>query len=172
MDYFEVIRNRRSTRSFTEQPVEEEKLQQILFAANLSPSAGNKQAYEIYIVRDLEKRRALAGASYNQEFLIQAPIVLVFCTHAALSQPRYGERGVKLYTIQDATIACTQAILAATALGLGSVWVGAFDDQAIHQIIGAPPEHFPVAMLPIGHPTHIPEPRLRRKLEEMVHEVT
>jgi nitroreductase len=74
-----------------------------------------------------------------------------------------------LYCIQDATIACTYAMLAATALGLASVWVGAFDEQAVHKIICAEPGHRPIAMLPIGYPNESPRFRRRRALEDIVH---
>jgi len=171
MEFFEVVHNRRSTRHFTDQPVEENQLRQILEAINASPSAGNMQAYEVYVVRDLQVRQALTKASYDQEFITQAPVVLVFCTHAELNQPRYGERGVKLYAVQDATIACTIATLAARSLGLGSVWVGAFDEDAVHLTIGSPKGQTPVALLPIGIPEKWPGARPRRPLSDLIHEL-
>lgn len=171
MEFMNVVRERRSTRVFTDQPVEEEKLQQILEAANLAPSAGDLQGYEIYLARSLEVRQALARAAYGQDFIQQAPLALVFCAHPALSQARYGPRGVQLYCVQDATIACTVAMLAARDLGLGSVWVGAFDDDGVHQAIGSPKGQQPVAVLPIGYPTHWPRARPRRALAALVHEL-
>jgi nitroreductase len=153
MELLDVIHLRRSTRSFTSQPVEEEKLDKILKSINAAPSAGNMQAYEVYLVQNPELQKALSAASYNQEFLFQAPLVLVFCAHPARNRERYSTRGEKLYAIQDATIACTFAMLAAHSLDLGSVWVGAFNDEAVHKIIGAPPGQQPVAMLPIGYPS-------------------
>ncbi len=171
MQFFDVVQQRRSTRSFNTQPVEEEKLDQILAAIHDAPSAGNMQAFEVYLIRDPEKQKALAKASYDQEFLVQAPVVLVFCTHPARNQSRYGTRGEKLYSVQDATIACTFAMLAARSLDLGSVWVGAFQDDAVHKVIGAPSDQQPVAMLPIGYPTDWPSPRPRRPLSELVHEI-
>lgn len=110
-------------------------------------------------------------AAYDQEFVAQAPVVLVFCATPARSAVRYHERGETLYCIQDATIACTFAMLAATALGLGSVWVGAFDEVLAHKIIGAEPGHRPIAMLPIGYPNATPRIRPRRALEEIVHQI-
>jgi nitroreductase len=171
MEFFDVVHNRRSTRRFTDQPVEDDQLQQILEAINASPSAGNMQAYEVYVVRDLQVRKDLAKASYDQEFIAQAPVVLVFCTHAELNQPRYGMRGINLYAVQDATIACTIAALAARSLELGSVWVGAFDEASVHEIIGSPKGQTPVAMLPIGVPAKWPGARPRRPLTDLVHEL-
>ena len=140
----------------------------ILQSANRAPSAGNLQAYEIYRIQQSEHRTALANAALGQEFLSQAPLVLVFCTHAQRSTGRYSSRGSSLYTIQDTTIAYTFAMLAATALGLGTAWVGAFDEEAVHQILAAPPDICPFALLPVGIPTEDPTDRPRRPLGEVV----
>ena len=129
MEFFDVLSQRHSIRAYHPTPVEPEKLEQILQAINRAPSAGNRQAFEVYLVQDAPRQAKLVEAAHGQEFLAQAPLVLVFCAHPALSQVRYGVRGETLYTIQDATIACTCAMLAATALGLSSVWVGAFDEE-------------------------------------------
>jgi len=171
MDIFDVFSKRHSIRAFPDQPVADDVLKQILETVNRGPSAGNLQAFDIYQVSKIEHKQALMRASYDQEFLVQAPVVLVFCAVPSRSAVRYTERGETLYCIQDATIACTHAMLAATALGLGSVWVGAFDEETVHQIIGAEPGHRPVAMLPIGFPNAEPRIRPRRKLEEIVHQV-
>lgn len=171
MDFFDVLNERHSVRLFQERPVEAEKLQRIVEAINRAPSAGNLQAYEVYLVRQAKHRADLVRAAGDQQFLGQAPIVLVFCAHAKRAEARYLERGTELYCIQDATIACTFAMLAATALGLSSVWVGAFDEEAIREIIGARRDQRPVAMLPVGYAAESPRVRERRPLEEIVHEV-
>jgi nitroreductase len=171
MDFFDVVKERHSIRGYRDQPVEQEKLQQILESINRAPSAGNLQAYEVYLVCDVKHKTALVKASYDQEFLAQAPSVLVFCSHAARSAGRYGKRGADLYCVQDATIACTFAMLAATALGLSTVWVGAFDEDAVRRIVGAPQAHRPVAMLPVGYAAEAPRIRSKRSLNELVHQV-
>jgi len=169
MEFTEVIRNRHSIRTFTDQPVEAEKLQQILETANLAPSAGNLQAYEIYVVTNAKKRDGLSCAALAQEYVAVAPVALVFCTHPELTEGRYTERGTRLYTVQDATIACTFAMLAATNLGLGSVWVGTFDEKVVRLIIGAPDSQVPVVILSIGYPGEYPEQHPRRPLEQLAH---
>lgn len=171
MDFFDVVKERHSIRAYQPQTAEPEKLEQLLQAINRAPSAGNLQAYEVYLVTDAERKSALGKSAYSQDFLMQAPLILVFCAHAARSEGRYGTRGVELYCVQDATIACTFAMLAATALGLSTVWVGAFDENAVREIIGAPQEHRPVAMLPIGYAAETPRNRPRRKLDDLVHHV-
>ncbi len=171
MNIFDVFTQRHSIRAFTDQPIADDVLNRILESVNRAPSAGNLQAFDVYQVTKTEYKEAIMHASYDQEFLVHAPVVLVFCAVPARSAVRYSERGETLYCIQDATIACTFAMLAATALGLGSVWVGAFDEEAVHKIIDADPEHRPVAMLPIGYPNEAPRIRPRRTLNEIVHRV-
>jgi len=171
VDFFKVLKERHSVRLFQARPVGAEKLQAILDAINRAPSAGNLQAYEVYLVQQADRRADLARGAGDQEFLAQAPIVLVFCTHPMRAETRYRERGSELYCIQDATIACTFAMLAATALGLSSVWVGAFDEKAIREIIGAPRDQRPVAMLPVGYAAESPRIRERRPLAQLIHQV-
>jgi nitroreductase len=169
MDFFEVIDQRCSMRSFSSQPVEDEKLQKILETINRAPSAGNRQAYEVYLVTDAERRAALSQAAWKQAFVAEAPVVLVFCTHPALNAERYSDRGKNLYSPQDAAIACTFAMLAATALGLASVWVGAYVDEEVTRIMRLPEGQTPVAILPIGYPTRKPRKTSRRALEDIIH---
>ena len=169
MQFFDVLSARHSIRAYTESPIENEKLEKILEAINQAPSAGNLQAFEIYVVIRDDQRKALAAAALGQNFMAQAPLALVFCAHADRSAKKYGNRGVDLYCLQDATIACTYAMLAVTALGLSSVWVGAFDEGKVSDIINAPQAHRPVAMLSIGYAAEKPRIRDRRSLSDLVH---
>ncbi len=171
MEFFDVVGERRSVRAYRDQAIEAADLQRILRAVNGAPSAGNLQAYEVYVVCDPDRRAALVQAAGEQEFLVQAPVVLVFCAHAELAVQRYGRRGTDLYCLQDATIACTFAMLAAAALGLSTVWVGAFDERRVREIICAPEAHRPVAMLPIGYAAETPRRTARRELKVLVHYV-
>ena len=170
MDFFKTVEDRHSMRKYAETPVEDEKLHKILETANKAPSAGNLQGYEIYVVREPEQRQGLVKASWDQEFLAEAPVVLIFCANPTRSAERYNERGIELYCIQDATIACTFAMLAAKAQGLDTVWVGAFDEMAVSEIVHIPSNLRPVAMLPIGYAGKVPSVRPRRELRDLVHE--
>ena len=169
MEFNEVILRRHSIRTFSKKPVELEKLQRILETANLAPSAGNLQAYEIYVVTNAKKRDGLSCAALAQDYVAVAPVALVFCTHPELTEGRYTERGTRLYTVQDATIACTFAMLAATDLELGTVWVGTFDEKVVRLIIGAPESQIPVVILAIGYPGEFPDQHPRRPLDELAH---
>ena len=135
MEFFEAISARQSIRAYQATDVEHIKLERILTAANTAPSAGNLQAYQIVVVQHAATRSSLAVAAHGQGFLAQAPVVLVFFADPARSAARYAARGERLFCIQDATIAACHAQLAATALGLGSCWVGAFDDRRVAQIL-------------------------------------
>ncbi|HUJ21409.1 MAG TPA: nitroreductase family protein [Bryobacteraceae bacterium] len=171
MEFFDVLASRNSIRAFAPTPLEHEKLQAILNAANRAPSAGNLQSYEIYMAQRPAQTRAVAGATFNQRFVGQAPVLLVFCSHPARALEEYGERGAQLYSVQDATIACAFAMLAATAQGLATVWIGAFDPDAVRKVIGAPVGITPVAILPIGYPAERPQLTTRRRLDDLVHEM-
>lgn len=171
MEFFEVICARQSIRAFQDQPIEPEKLQHILETINRAPSAGNLQGYEVFLVTNRSCLQALARATSGQSFITQAALALVFCAHPARSAQKYDQRGKTLYCLQDATIACAYAQLAATALGLASVWVGAFDEEAVRAAINAGPDLRPIAFLPIGYAAEKPEGRSRRALMDLIHRI-
>ena len=171
MEFFEVVRARRSIRKFAPQAVPEEKIRELLTAANLAPSAGNLQAYEVHLVREPALRRRLDMATGNQGAVAQAPVVLVFCASPRRSAAKYGAKGEQLFCIQDATIACAYAQLAATALGLASVWIGAVQEpEVVKEVLQLADGLWPVAFLPLGYPAESPARTPRRKLSEFVRE--
>jgi nitroreductase len=161
-----LITARRSVRRFANIPVPDDKLQAILEAVARAPTAGNLQAYHVFVVRNEECREDLAAASRQQMFVAEAPVVLVFCAQPERSAPRYADRGRRLYCLQDATIACTYAMLAATEEGLATVWIGAFDDDEVAACIDAPDGLHPVAVLPIGYAAEAPDLVERRAISE------
>lgn len=170
MEFNDVLKNRRSFRGYAEKAVEQGKVEAVLSAANSAPSAGNLQSFKIYIVGGRETKEALMRASHDQEFLLQAPLLLIFCADKNPGY-KYGEKGAELYSVQDATIAAAYAQLAATDQGLGTVWVGAFDPLEVSRLIEAEPHHVPVAIIPLGYPDSEPRPRERKTLDELVREV-
>ena len=170
MEFFDLIQKRHSIRAYSSRHIEEMKLNRIMDAISSAPSAGNLQAYEVFVVKSEAKKKALARAAFDQDFIIQAPVCLVFFANPRRSSVRYGSRGETLYSVQDATIAATFAMLAAVDLGLSTVWLGAFDDDEVAKIFGAETLH-PVAVLPIGYPAEEPEVTSRRALEDVFHPV-
>lgn len=172
MDFFELIAARHSVRAFQKRDVSDATLKRIIAAATRAPSAGNQQAYEIVAVRTPDRKQELARAALDQAFIAEAPLVLVFLGNPARNRERYGERGARLYCLQDATIAAAYAGLAVQALGLGAVWVGAFDDTAVRRAVAAGPELVPSSLLVIGHPAEVPAASSRRPPEELMHTET
>jgi nitroreductase len=168
MEFFRVIESRHSVRAFEDRPLDDDDLQAILEAMNRAPSAGDLQSYEVVVVTDPERRLRLAQAA-GQEFLARAPAVLVFFMHPDRSRATYGQRGERLYTFQDAAIAAAYAQLAAHARGLGTVWVGAFDDRHVARAVAAPHDLAPAAIIAVGHAAEHPEATPRRALDDVVH---
>jgi len=166
LEFVEVLTHRRSVRAYKPQPVEENKLKQLFEAANMAPSAGNLQAYNVQVVRDQAKKDALAKAAHGQGFIAQAPVCLVFSADPKRSATKYGKRGTELYSVQDATIAGAFAMLAAVNLGLATVWVGDFDEKKVQQVLGLKSAH-PVAMFSLGYAAEQPEASPRRAIEEI-----
>ncbi len=167
MEFFEAVEKRRSVRKFLGKGVGEE-LKRILEVCNRAPSAGNLQSYRILVVRDGEKRKALSGVVGGRGSIAQAPVALVFCAEPADAVREYGKRG-ELYAVQDATIACAYSQLAATSLGLATVWIGSFDEEKVKDILAT--ELRPVAMVPVGHAGEEPPRKGRKPLEELTREV-
>lgn len=168
-DFFETVRHRHSIRKYQpDMPVEIEKLHAILEMACAAPSAGDLQSYRIIVVRDPVERQALAHAAHEQVFIAEAPICLVFCTDPARSERAFGERGTKLYALQDATIAAAYAQLAIVAAGMGSTWVGYFEEDKVRDALSLEPGLIPIALLSLGYPAELPEPSARRRLQEVI----
>jgi nitroreductase len=163
-----LIARRRSVRAYQARPLERDRVLRILEAARAAPSAGNLQAYEIVVCEDAARRRALAQASLDQLQVAQAPTVLVFFADPERAVGRYGRRG-GLYAIQDATIACTHAMLAAAAFGIGSCWIGAFHKERVVELCGAGGPLEPIALLCLGYPDERPLATERRPLDALVH---
>ncbi len=150
----DVFNKRHSVRSFQPRGVTMETLAEILDAINTAPSAGGLKAREIHVIADGEIKRRLARAAFGQDFVAQAPVVLVFWAVPSRSAAKYGSRGRDLYCIQDATIAASFAWLQAVASGLAGCWVGAFGDDEVKAIFRKEiqSDWRPVALLPIGYP--------------------
>lgn len=166
MDVFEAIRSRRSIRSYEPTPIPRDKLEKILEAARLAPSAGNIQPWHFIVVTDSEKRRKLAKAPFAG-FLKEAPVVIVGCGNQKASP--------KWFMI-DVAIAMQNMVLAATAEGLGTCWVGSFNENDVIEMLKIPDDYRVVALLALGYPHKkldiqskiLHSIRRRKKLEEIV----
>lgn len=147
----EVFKKRHSVRSFQDREIEREKLKEILEAAESAPSAGNLKARKIIVVEDSDLKQKLVKAALDQDFIGEAPVVLVFFALLSVSAKKYGERGRNLYALQDATIAASFAWLQAVMLVIDGCWVGAFDEEKVKEILNAKEDQRPIAILPLGY---------------------
>jgi nitroreductase len=168
MEFWDLIRERRSIRKFGAGALPQGALEKILDAVRIAPTAGNLQAFRVSVVQDRALQEKLAAAAFGPDFLASAPAVLVFFAAPEDAGRDYGERGRTLYAMQDATIATLYAHLAASDLGLGSVWVGAFDTPTVARLLESPSRLVPVAMLPVGAPDETPPARPRKPLRDLL----
>jgi nitroreductase len=165
----ENVKRRASIRRFRPDPVPSAVLDRLIEAARWAPSAGNLQPWHFYVVTASDRRRCLAEAALRQDFVAAAPVCIVVCAEPERSASRYRERGRFLYCLQDTAAATQNILLAATAAGLGSCWVGAFDEARVSACLGIPDWRVPVALVPLGYPARETENRpQRRDTEEIV----
>lgn len=128
----------------------------MLEAARWAPSAGNLQSVEYVIVTDKKTREMLAEAALGQEHVREAPVSIVVCCNKSKIS-RYGKRGEEIYALQESGACIQNLMLAAHALGLGTCWIGAFDEAKIRRVVGAPENAKPVAIITVGYPDEKPE---------------
>jgi len=168
LDIFEAIQKRRSVRSYEPTPVPIEKLRKLLEAARLAPSAGNIQPWRFVAVVDPDKRRKIAKGCRYGHFLTESPVVIVGCGDQRAS-PRW-------YAI-DTSIAMENLVLAATGEGLGTCWIGVFNEKGIREMLKIPSHVKIVALLALGYPAGKPDIwakvahliRPKRKLEKIAY---
>jgi len=166
MDVFEAIRTRRSIRMYENKPVEKEKLLEVLEAARLAPSAANRQPWSFIVVTDQKVKENLRSA-YSRDWFISAPAIIVACAFPEKAWVRLdGEEYWKV----DITIAMQSLVLGAWNEGLGTCWIGAFNEEEAKKALGIPANVRVVAMTPLGYPAEQKGPVTNRKpLEEIVH---
>ncbi|NNM03242.1 MAG: nitroreductase family protein [Nitrosopumilus sp.] len=167
-DLFAVMAKRRSTRKFSDKPVETTKIDKIIAAADTAPTAGNFQGFEIFYVKSPEKKKLLVEACNKQPY-VDAPVVLVFCKNPSRVKFDFPDEILAKFAIQDATLAAGYSQLAAQALGLSSIWIGMFDEKKVMDVIGT--DHIPSSVLCIGYPEQTKFPKPRRNLKDLVHVV-
>ena len=155
----ETIRIRKSVRSYLPKSIEDYKIQELLEAARLAPSASNRQEWRFVLVLDEKKRRLLADAACGQDFVAQAPCIFICC---AETDQHVMTCGQLCYPI-DVAIAIDHITLRAVELGLGTCWIGAFYENKVKGIVGIPDEIKVVELLTVGYPTD-PKPVPKRRL--------
>lgn len=164
MDIHEIVRTRYSARRYQARPVEEDKLARLLESARLAPSGGNRQPWRFVVVRDAETRRRLVPACNDQQFIAEAPIVIAGCGMMPDRVMRCGIPGDPV----DLAIAMEHIALVATAEGLGTCWIGAFDQDKVREVLSIPPDVKVIELMTLGYPADSLRPKNRKAIEQIV----
>ena len=166
MKVLDVIQKRRSVRKYKEDPIPEKALMRVLEAARLAPSGKNFQPWKFIIVKDKALKEKLAQASAGQFFMAEAPIIIVGCGFPDNCYAHMG-RYMKSWSV-DVTIALEHLILQAQEEGLGTCWIGSFEEEEVKAILNIPENVKVLALTPLGYPDEIPRFRGRKILDEIV----
>ncbi|MDP2664296.1 MAG: nitroreductase family protein [bacterium] len=165
MEVSEAIKNRYSCRDYKADPVPEDKLNRVLEAARLAPSAHNAQQWKLVVVKDSKKREEVAGAA-GQSFIAEAPVVIAA---VALEPEHLMRSGISAYAV-DLAIAVDHMTLQAVEEGLGTCWIGAFDQEEVKKVLNIPKEYKVVVLLPLGFPADKSKEKTRKSLNEIISE--
>ncbi len=169
MEFKKVVEKRRSVRSYTEDDIPRDDIEEIVKIGHMAPSAGNRQARDFIIVKKDEEKEKLVENAYGQSFISDAPWVIVVCANKERSAERYGDRGRELYSIQDATAAIENMLLAVVDMGYSSCWIGAFEEDKVANQLDIPDGVRPIAILPIAHSEGESDKPEKMKAEELTH---
>lgn len=166
MDFLELVSARRSVRSYEPRPVEQEKLERVLEAVRLAPSGSNRQPWRFVVIRNGEIRARLSVACANQRHVAEAPVVVA---GVGLMPDRVMRGGVPGDAV-DLAIAMEHLALAATAEGLGTCWIGAFDQDPVREVLGIPESVKVIELMTLGYPAAAASlrPKTRKPLSEIV----
>jgi nitroreductase len=164
MEFLELIKERYSVRAYTPDPVEEEKLEKVLEAARLAPTAANRQPFQLIVIHTEGREEELYDI-YRKAWFVEPPLVVCAC---GVKERGWTRRDGKSYVDVDVAIVMDHLILAAANEGLGTCWVGAFDPDAARRVLGLPEGVEPIAFTPLGYPADEPGSKKRRPLDELV----
>jgi nitroreductase len=164
MEFADLIQGRYSVRAYKPDPVEQDKLEQVLDAARLAPTAANRQPFQLVVIHTAGREAELQRI-YGREWFVQAPLVICAC---GVVDQTWVRRDGKSYSDVDVAIVMDHLILAAANAGLGTCWIGAFDAAAARKVLGLPEGVEPVVLTPLGYAADTPGPKKRKALSEVV----
>lgn len=173
MDFYEVIKTRRSVRSYKQDPIPEDILKKVLNAARIAPSGSNRQPWYFIIIKDPERKKKMVELCAGQKFIAEAPVLIAAC-----GENIHYNRGnwMDNYSVLvDVAIAVDHLTLAARAEGLGTCWIGSFDNEGIKKFLGIPEDVNVVALTPLGYPSNpdvFKEDKNRKPLDEIIYNET
>lgn len=164
MEFGKLINHRYSVREYKQELVEEGKLQEILQAAQIAPTAANRQPFRLIIIHTQGKEKQLREI-YNRDWFVSAPIVICAC---CIPEQGWVRADGKPYLEVDIAIVMDHLSLAATNLGLGTCWVASFDVEAARRNLNIPNEAVPVIFMSLGYPADERKEKERKNLDELV----
>jgi nitroreductase len=164
MDAIECIATRRSIRRFLNTQIDQEKQMTIVEAGSRAPSAGNVQDWRFVVVDDKDLMKKICEHSMGQDSIYNAAFLVVVCADPEITERHYGLRGERLYTIQNCSAAIQNMLLAAHALGIGGVWIGAFDEIKLKFLLNIPESVRPQAILAFGYADETPDRKIMKDL--------
>jgi len=155
MSILKIIKERRSIRGFQKKEIPGEIIDKMIESLIWAPSAGNLQSRKFYFVFEEKIKEKLVEAAFGQNFIAQAPLVIIGCTDKE-KVDYYGERGKNLYSICDVSASIQNMMLLAKELGLGTCWVGKLDEKEVSKILNLPDNLRPIVIVPVGYPAEKP----------------
>lgn len=170
MDVMRAIEGRRSIRQYRNEGLDDEAIGALLDAFRWAPSEGNIQPWDLIVVKEANIIKELAGACYDQPWVAGAPVVFVICINTNKTKSSYGQRGLALYSIQSSAAAIQNLLLAAQSLGIGTCWIGAFEEDKVLRTLDLPSWDRPVALVTAGYPDEHPQPPPRLDITAFTYE--
>lgn len=164
MQFIDLVKKRYSVRAYKPDAVEADKLEQVLEAVRLAPTAANRQPFQFLVIHTAGREEEL-GRIYPRPWFVQAPIVICAC---GISAQAWVSQHARSFCEVDVAIAMDHLVLTATDLGLGTCWVGAFDTAAAREVLGLPDDVAPIAFTPLGYANDEPKPKIRKPLDELI----
>jgi len=169
MELKDAIMKRRSIKKYLNIAVEEEKLADIIEAGTMAPSAGNIQPWAFIIVKDKQKRETISRCCLEQLWMTKAPVFIVVCAEIKRIKEFYGDKGATCYSKESCAAAIENMLLTATDLGLGTCWVGAFNERIAKRELKIPDDVDPIAIITVGYPDEEPKMPERNRLDVICH---
>jgi nitroreductase len=167
-DILELIKSRRTIKKFLPKFVSWDNVTKIIEAARHAPSCGNVQNWRFIVLFEAETRQAMAELCHEQYDLAQAPIIIIVCAEPEKAERYYGLRGERLYTIQNCAAAVQNMLLEAHSLGIGTRWIGAFDEEGVKSLCKIPEEVRPQSIIALGYPKEVPPKPPKYPIESLI----
>jgi nitroreductase len=168
-DILDTITSRRNVKYFLPKFVSWDNISRVLEAARHAPSCGNIQNWKFIVVIDPEKKQQVAEACYDQFEIVQAGALIVVCAEPEKAERYYGVRGERLYSVQNCAAAIQNMLLESHSLGLGTRWIGGFEEENVRSLLNIPEEARPQAIIALGYPKEVPAKPPKYPLEPIVY---